>query len=168
MQGPACRGLSRAVLLVNHLSNVVFPKIEKASDFDEILININKVGLEIILLVETPRFFLELQNVLLENSIIIKGIALGSHDFMREIGGDHSLKNLEYPRIHLLYLARMIKVEAIDIASMELKDENKVISEILDGFEKGYDAKFYIHPWQISVKNKIKLYTEDEFIWAKK
>lgn len=146
----------------------IFPKLESAEDYEIIITNLKQKDLQIILLVETTRFFLELKNLLLKDSTSITAIALGSHDFMNEVGGIHSLKNLEYPRLQLLYLARMGQVEAIDIASMELQSKEKLTQEILDGFEKGYDAKFYIHPWQISIKESISLYTQNDLTWAKK
>jgi citrate lyase beta subunit len=149
-------------------SNFIFPKLQSTSDFEFIIKVIYKIDLKLILLVETARFFLELEQILLTNRGLIKGLALGSHDFMSEIGGNHTLKNLEYPRLKLLYLARMINIEAIDIASMELKDENLLRNEITDGFHKGYDAKFYIHPWQLECKRKMKLYSEADLVWAKK
>ena len=146
----------------------IFPKLEKAKDFKDIISTINNDGLELILLVETTRFFLELKEILLDHRKLFKAISLGSHDFMNEVGGNYTLKNLEYARLQLLYLARMINIEAIDIASMELKDENKLREEILDGFEKGYDAKFYIHPWQLATKENMELYTTEDLLWAKK
>lgn len=146
----------------------VFPKIQSTTDLEYIISNINKVELELILLIESARFFIELQRAIVNYSALIKAIALGSHDFMNEIGGEHNLRNLEYPRLQILYLARMINAEAIDIASMELKSESKLKTEILDGFEKGYDAKFYIHPWQIVTKESIEFYSEQDLYWALK
>lgn len=155
-------------LISNGFNRFIFPKIQKASDFFSIMESIDNKRLEIILLIESPRFFLEVKDVLLKHGERIKGIGLGSHDFMSEVGGLHNLKNLEYARLHLLYLARMINIKAIDIASMELVSEAELHNEIRDGFEKGYDAKFFIHPWQIQVKNNLILYSEADRQWALK
>lgn len=144
----------------------VFPKIQKSLDFETIISGFNDKDLRIILLVETCRFFLEVKDILLEYSNIITGIGLGSHDFMNEVGGLHDLRNLEYIRQHIIYLARMINVKAIDIASMELNNSTILEEEIIDGFHKGYDAKFFIHPWQVSVFKTISLYSEQEIAWA--
>src|SRR5690606_35201677 len=83
-----------------------------------------------------------------------------------EIGGVHDLKNLEYARQQLLYIARAIKISAIDIASMELSNASILEEEILDGVYKGYDAKFFIHPWQMNVFKSISLYSDQEIKWA--
>src|SRR5690606_37777250 len=151
----------------NGFRKFVFPKIQKASDFDVVISEKEYKDLQIILLVETTRFFLEAKETLLNYENIFTGIGIGSHDFMAEVGGVHDLKNLEYVRLQILYLARMINIPAIDIASMELNDDKAYIDEITDGFRKGYDAKFFIHPWQINVFKSISLYSEDELNWAK-
>jgi citrate lyase beta subunit len=155
-------------LYENGFRKFVFPKIQKASDFDVIISEKKYSDLEIILLVETARFFLEVKDVLLKYENIFSGIGIGSHDFMSEVGGFHNFKNLEYVRLQILYLARMINVKAIDIASMELKNEEIYRSEITDGFRKGYDAKFFIHPWQINIFKSIFFYSDEELNWAKR
>lgn len=154
-------------LYENGFRNFIFPKIQKVSDFDEIYSDAYQ-DLKIILLVETTRFFLEVKEVLLKHKKLFFGIGIGSHDFMSEVGGVHDLKNLEYVRLQILYLARMIHIKAIDIASMELKNENSFREEIQDGLHKGYDAKFFIHPFQISIFKSLSLYSENEYNWAQK
>lgn len=156
------------VLYENGFRKFIFPKVQKATDFDLIISEKKDVNLEIILLVETTRFFLEVKEILLKYDKIFTGIGIGSHDFMAEVGGLHTLSNLEYVRLQILYLARMINVKAIDIASMELQSAETLIEEIVDGLNKGYDAKFFIHPWQINVKQNVNLYTENDLIWARK
>lgn len=146
----------------------VFPKIQKVKDFKSILSENSDSDLKIILLIETARLFLEAKDVLLQNTNIFSGIGIGSHDFMSEIGGEHTLQNLKYVRLQILYLARMINIDAIDIASMNLNDGEEFKNEIIDGFKKGYDAKFFIHPWQIDVYKSIPLYGKQELEWAQK
>lgn len=145
----------------------IFPKVQNSSDFNFILSEESYSDIQIIVLIETTRFFLEVKDVLDMYKNQVSGIGLGSHDFMAEVGGIHNLQNLEYVRQQILYLARMVNITAIDIASMELIDERKLEQEIQDGLNKGYDAKFFIHPWQISIFNSIPLYTKSELQWAK-
>lgn len=155
-------------LYENGFRKFVFPKIQKSDDFNKIISESNYTDLQIILLVETSRFFLEVKDILLEYEKMFSGIGIGSHDFMAEIGGVHDLKNLEYVRQHILYLARMLNIQAIDIASMELQNKAFIVEEITDGFNKGYDAKFFIHPWQIDIFKSISLYSREELNWARK
>ncbi|MCH3884616.1 aldolase/citrate lyase family protein [Tenacibaculum aquimarinum] len=153
-------------LITFGFTKFVFPKIESKSDFELIIDNVKSENLKIILLIETPRLFLEAKELLLENQKYFVGLAIGSHDLMSVIGGEHSLKNLEVFRQNILILARMISIEAIDIASMELSNESEVEKEIIDGFKKGYDGKFYIHPWQLNVEKRLTLYSKKEYNWA--
>jgi citrate lyase beta subunit len=144
----------------------VFPKLNSADDFELIAPHFEKFNIKIILLVETPRFFFDVKEILLKYQKYFAGIGIGSHDFMSIIGGIHNLKNIEYIRQQILYLARMANITAIDIASMELRNAIALENEIIDGFQKGYDAKFFIHPWQMNIYKSIKFYTEAEYQWA--
>lgn len=149
-------------------SNFVFPKLNEFDQVSQVFNSIGTANIKVLLLIETPRLFLEAKDILLSFRKYIFAIGMGSHDFMSEIGGEHTLKNLEVVRLQLLYLARMCSMEAIDIASMELIDEKSFKDEIIDGFMKGYDAKFFIHPWQLNVFKGLSLYTEKDYFWATK
>jgi len=80
----------------NGFRKFVFPKIQQSQDFKVIISEHSYEDLQIILLVESTRFFLEVQDVLLAYSYVFSGIGLGSHDFIAEVGGVHDLRNLEY------------------------------------------------------------------------
>lgn len=144
----------------------VFPKLASREDFQKIIDAGSAEDLRIILLVETPRLFLEAKELLLNHKDLISGVGLGSHDFMSVVGGVHELENLYYLRQHILYLARMINTVPIDIASMELNSKTALAAEITDGFRKGYEAKFFIHPWQLEVLREINFYSREEYQWA--
>lgn len=144
--------------------NFVIPKLRNESDVLELVSD--KVDIKLIVLIENVEFFLNAINILEKIKSNIFAIGLGSHDFMAQIGGVHNLKNLEYPRTQLLYWARLLDVIAIDIASMEINNKEHVQAEIIDGFEKGYDAKFYIHPNQMEFFNELELYSIEELNWA--
>jgi citrate lyase beta subunit len=144
----------------------VFPKLDSLQDFETTFEVFKNRDIKIILLVETPLLFLQVQEVLLKYKPYFSGIGIGSHDFMSVIGGVHTMENIEYIRQHILYLARAFEITAIDIASMELKNEALFEAEIIDGFQKGYDAKFFIHPWQVQVYDDINFYDAEEYEWA--
>lgn len=144
----------------------VLPKLLSLDNFQLVFPVFEKKTVEIILLIETPRFLMEVKDVLLRFKPYIVGIGIGSHDFMSIIGGIHSLQNLEYPRQQILYLARLIDVKAIDFASMELSDAKIFETELIDGFQKGYDGKFLIHPWQLQILRNTNFYTLQDYTWA--
>lgn len=155
-------------LLKRGYNKFVFPKVASFEDFTVLFNSFKDYSLKIILLVETPRLLLEARDLLLKYKDYFSGIAVGSHDFMNIIGGEHSLKNLEFFRLQILYLARMINIKAIDIASMEIKETKSIIEEIMDGIHKGFDAKLFIHPKQIKTFKSIDFYTTEELVWAHK
>lgn len=142
---------------------IVLPKVK---NYEELKLVIQRyTEIEYILLIEHPRLLNQIEVITTEVTGL-KGVALGSHDLMAYIGSKHSLSNLEYPRQKVLYAARASEIEAIDIASMELKNEGDFINEIKDGFEKGFDSKFFIHPWQLGLLKKMIFYTDSEIEWA--
>jgi len=146
----------------------VFPKITSTNQFEQVLKTLKTAALEIILLVETPRLYLELQSTILNYQKNLTGIGLGSHDFMSIVGGKHTLKNLEVVRQNILYLAKSCNITSIDIASMDINDKESFKEEVLDGFNKGYEAKFIIHPKQFNIINSIQFYSEGEYTQALK
>ncbi len=154
------------LLLKNGFRKFVFPKVVSSDDFILLEEDFREFYPKIILLIETPRLLLEAKDLLLKYRDCFSGIAVGSHDFISLVGGIHTLQNLEFLRLQILYLARMIDILAIDIASMELQDTESLAIEIMDGVYKGFDAKMYIHPKQIEVLRSMKLYTTEEQIWA--
>src|SRR5690606_31444573 len=72
------------------------------------------------------------------------------HDLMTFINAKHTLKQLDYPRKELLYIAKAYMLEAIDIASMNIYSLQSFTDEIVYAEDNGYDGKFIIHPTQLS------------------
>jgi len=149
-------------------TNFMLPKLQSFKQFKTLSEEVNLASYSIILLVENPRLLMETPMILNEFPDLFHGICLGSHDYISETGGLHNLTNLEHPRYLILNYARMADILAIDIASMELNDRANLENEILDGFNKGYDAKLIIHPWQLHLFNQIQFYSIEDFDWAKK
>lgn len=145
----------------------VFPKLLNNEDFEVLSLNFESLHKNV-LLVESALMLVELPGLLKKHHLKIYGVGLGSHDFMNEIGAKHTLENLSFYRHLLLMYAKAYDIKSIDIASMELINETVLADEILDGFEKGFEAKFFIHPWQIAIKDKINFFNLEEYEWAKK
>lgn len=146
--------------------NFVIPKIQNITHYDALRELLNKED-KIILLVETPLFLLQLTELLTKNYSEIVGLGLGSHDLMNTLGAKHEFRNLDFYRHMILLNAKAFNLTAIDVASMELKDKEEFKSELKQAFEQGFDAKLFIHPWQIRVFNETSLYTEQDLNWAK-
>ena len=149
-------------------TNFMLPKLQSFQQFKALAEEVNLAKKSVILLVENPRLLIETPMILNEFPDLFHGICMGSHDYISETGGLHNLINLEYPRHLILNYARMADILAIDIASMELNDMASFENEILDGFQKGYDAKLLIHPNQLHFFNQIQFYSREDSNWAKK
>lgn len=149
-------------------TNFMLPKLQSLQQFKVLAKEVNFAKKSVILLVENPRLLIEAPMILNEFPDLFHGICMGSHDYISETGGLHNLINLEYPRHLILNYARMVDILAIDIASMELNDMASFENEILDGFQKGYDAKLIIHPKQQQFINQIQFYSKEDLDWANK
>ncbi|WGK64727.1 aldolase/citrate lyase family protein [Croceiramulus getboli] len=157
-----------AAFLENDFKKFVVPKIQNKADLDKMVSFLSGYDAQIILLVETPRLYLELLTAITDYKNAIFGLALGSHDYMAAIGGAHTLKNLEVVRQNMLSMARAINGIAVDIASMDLGNLEDFEVELQDGFNKGFDAKFLIHPKQYEFFKAYTFYSEDEYTHALK
>ncbi|MBF8964214.1 hypothetical protein I0P70_13245 [Pontibacter sp. FD36] len=155
-----------SLFMRNGFSKMVLPKLKSEEELKKVL-NICKADVELVVLIEHPRLLIEIESFLLAtHDIHIRSIGLGSHDLMSMMGAKHALSNLEYPRQKLLYTAKSVGIEAIDIASMELQRKDIFLEELKDGFEKGFDGKFLIHPWQLELFNNYTYYSEKDVEWA--
>jgi len=147
---------------------MVLPKIKSAAELITIISTFKT--LKFIILIEHPRLLLEIQQVFMNEEALLKsiiGIGMGSHDLMTFLKAKHTLAQLDYPRKTLLYLAKAYHLQAIDIASMNVFNENEFTEEIKYAQDNGYDGKFLIHPTQLDwFKNQTQ---QDNILldWAK-
>lgn len=153
-------------LIVSGFKKFMLPKLSTFKHFNELSSNIKFPPKSIIILIENPKLLFDIPKLLEEYSNIIFGICLGSHDYIAEIGGLYTLNNLEYPRQLILNYARMFNIMAIDIASMDISNFDDFEKEVIDGFNKGYDAKLLIHPKQLMRFKNLKFYSAEDYNWA--
>lgn len=153
-------------LIVQGCKRFVLPKL---SNEEEVSLVFNKLihhDVSCILLVETAQLFLSLNQIMQKYGDLFYGLALGIHDLNAELGAKYDFSNTIYFRQHLQLVARAHRKMAIDVASMETNNGDHIKHEIINGFDLGYDAKFYIHPYQVEVHNSIKFYSEHDLEWA--
>jgi citrate lyase subunit beta / citryl-CoA lyase len=144
----------------------VLPKISSPQD----LINLKERlapdfefnDLSFILLVENPKLLLKLVDVVERNIIKLVGIGLGSHDYVASLGMKHTMSNLYHARSVVLNVAKAYKVEAIDVASMNISNRKKYEYEVQSAIDLGYNSKFLIHPFQQKIINGFQYYDETE------
>lgn len=126
----------------------VLPKLTNISDFEKVLTQMS-AGQQYMVLVETPRLYVELQDLLVRYGALIAAIGLGSHDFMISIGAEHNHENLKPARFQIKVLAEAYNIAAIDIASMNISSKAAFLDELSQGQALGYKFKFLLHPLQL-------------------
>lgn len=159
--------------ILNELIDIGFRKflIPKVSKLDE-LKYVQKVLMldenyefennQFILLVENPLCLMNLKEIITSKIINITGITLGSHDYTNVVGMKHTSHYLSFARNYVLNVAKAYDLIAIDIASMNISDEEGFSNECLDAFNMGYDAKFVLHPQQLEVLKKTEYFYQEE------
>ena len=159
--------------ILNELIDIGFRKflIPKVSKLDE-LKYVQKVLMldenyefennQFILLVENPLCLMNLKEIVTSKIINITGITLGSHDYTNVVGMKHTLHYLSFARNYVLNVAKAYDLIAIDIASMNISDEEGFSNECMDAFNMGYDAKFVLHPQQLEVLKKTEYFYQEE------
>lgn len=146
------------------INNFVIPKFE---GFNEIQLIINEIlsmnsKAKFILLIENAKSYIDLDKILSKFSECIEGVSLGIHDFSVSTGIKNDYRLLENIRMNISILAKAYMVEAIDIVSIDIKNQNIFIDEVINGFVLGYRSKFLIHPLQLETIKSIGFYTKEE------
>jgi citrate lyase subunit beta-like protein len=156
-------------LLEIGFSNFILPKFRNINDLKEIEKNINfKLFSQInfILLVENPESLFFIKNILISTGLNIIGLGFGSQDYCNETGMDHSLELLRQPRFIISGIAKAFGIQTIDIACMDIKNNDIFINELKESEIMGFDAKFIIHPNQLEIINNYKFYSNDKMAEA--
>jgi citrate lyase subunit beta/citryl-CoA lyase len=144
----------------------VLPKLNGEAHYQEIKKCFTKQD-EFIVLVETPRMYLEMSKMAENDNQQLVGFALGSHDLMLTLGASHVAKNLYLPRFHLKMVATAYGKLSIDIASMNLSNATGFFEELQEGGDMGYSAKFILHPKQLEWLNAFnKSEIQKQLAWA--
>lgn len=124
-------------------------------------------NLEWYYLIESPTALMQVKDMALSGKYPFKALCLGSQDYAANMGMAYSLDNISWARHYVLNVAKACNIEAIDIASMVLKDRPLFEKECHEAFDMGYDAKLIVHPAQLNVVHELTYYSEEEISLAK-
>src|SRR6056297_3365765 len=130
------------------------PKADTPQMLDELL-NVFKYyeveNLEWYYLVESASTLMHLKETVLSGKYPFEALCLGSQDYAAEMDMMYSLENISWARHYVLNVAKAGNIEAIDMASMVLKNKKLFEKECEQAFDMGYDAKLVLHPAQLKV-----------------
>jgi citrate lyase beta subunit len=121
---------------------------------------------KVILLIENPEALFTLQEILTKTKLNVIGIGFGSQDYCNETGMKHTAELLKYPRFMISGIAKACRKTSIDIACMDIKNDEIFLSEIEEAESMGFDAKFIIHPRQLQLIRNYKFYSDNEIFDA--
>jgi citrate lyase beta subunit len=123
--------------------------------------------LEWYFLIESPTALMQVKEMALSGKYPFKAICLGSQDYAANMGMSYSLDTISWARHYVLNVAKACNIEAIDMASMVLKDRPLFERECHEAFNMGYDAKLIVHPAQLDVVHELTYYSKEEIALAK-
>ena len=151
------------------IRKVLVPKLINLQEAKALFEHLRDRDILLILLIEHPRLLSDLREILLLNESfdLVRALALGTHDLSVTVGFEHRLPYLNYPRNIVLFQAKAFNVEAIDFASMDLKNRERFDAEIESGLEMGFDGKFLIHPLQFQWLSDNKTFAQKKLLWAR-
>ena len=159
----------------------VIPKFESIKDLEklntyisekELLFKKKFDSLKLILMVETPLGFLELERLKELNSLEKRVIALaiGWEDFIRSLAvfGNISEDFLNFVRNFIVIYSRAYNLFAVDTVFKNFSDDEGLKAETARAAMLGFNGKFVIHPRQIDIINKCFTPTDDEIVQVSK
>lgn len=148
--------------------NFVLPKIRTAKDFGALVktLELDNGNYKIILLIENSRILFELHEILLKWKGLVVALSLGSHDYCLSLGARHDYENYRFANDFVLNIAKAYEITPIDVASMNINEEGAFKEELIRAFNKGFEAKFFLHPSQLDYLSDTQFFDQEEIDFA--
>ncbi|MFN6379282.1 MAG: HpcH/HpaI aldolase/citrate lyase family protein [Flavobacteriales bacterium] len=143
---------------------LVIPKVDSKASIDALKDAVGDVSLNLIVLLESPKGILNLNEILSSYHTNIRAVGFGSHDFCAVVGMKHSIELLLPYKQHIILLAKAFGVDYLDGVDTQLKDFSNLKKEAKLAFECGASGKFLIHPAQIDALKEVEFISKDELI----
>lgn len=155
----------QCILGASHLpSTLLLPKVEDTDQLDWVREQVEHAlgdrhhRLELIVCVETALGLLRCQRLLehaaaAPNSRLqLAGLLFGSDDFTASIGARRTREATEVlmARQHLVVLAKAFGLQAVDMVTIDFKDEELLRRQCAEGAAMGFTGKQVIHPSQVA------------------
>jgi len=151
------------ITLIQHFEGrIVVPKLKEVSELLRIEKYASDLHLKVIILIEDPYGFINLQEILRSSSKHIHAVGFGSHDFCSITGIKHTTEHLAHYKRQLILYTKAFNVDYIDGVDLNLDDFKKFKEECVFAFEIGARGKFLIHPKQIEELKNAKYLSDFE------
>lgn len=149
-------------LIQKFKGQIVLPKINSIEDVNKVVSLSDGNPLKMIVLIENPKSFIAIEEILKTFSNQIFAIGFGSHDFCTITGIKHTLEHLIHYKRQLILYAKAYNIAFLDGVDLDLKNFDQFKKECIFAFEAGADGKFMIHPTQLEELSKVDFMSEEE------
>lgn len=170
-----------AAVLPGQPEAVVLPKVESAADIERahaLLLDAERASGQaegstaLLAIIESARAMVELEAICRAGVAHerLQGLVFGAEDFTADMGATRTPEALEllYARSRLVLYANAFGLQAIDLVTVNFKEEAVLIREATQGAQMGYAGKQVIHPAQIAPVQALFTPSEKEIGWAKR
>lgn len=158
--------------LFSSYKNFVLPKVEDsmnlANFIEHIGMSYSIENYQFIVLIETPLGVINIRDILSTGGEKIIGLGFGSYDYCNQIGAYYSYENFQHAQNEVFLYGKAFNKMCIDIASLNIQNEDLFKEECLNSFRMGYDAKPVLHPMQLECIQKMDYYSEEEYEMGRK
>jgi citrate lyase subunit beta / citryl-CoA lyase len=154
-----------AAALPPGLAGVVVPKLESAAQLAEVADALG--GRPIVAGIETVRGVADAREVLAPP---VAACYFGAEDYVADLGGVRTPGNAEvaYARSFVAMAARLAGVPALDMVTIDFRDDARFSAEAREARSLGYAGKLCIHPAQVALAHEAFRPTAEEADWARR
>ena len=143
--------------------------MSKVEDPDEVKfvsrwLNLNNSShIKILAMIETPLGITNIDKIC-KSSEMLDGLIFGAEDFRTSSGIGRDLGDIpiQFARSKIVSSSKSYNLQAIDMISLDFKNEENVIKDSKNSKTFGFTGKQVIHPMQIECVNKAFLPNENE------
>ncbi len=164
-------------VLPYHPDGIVIPKVESYEQVEwaskiieeaELKYGWKVNSIRILIGVETAKGILNLKEI--ASHPRLDAIIFGGEDFAASIGAKRTKEAVEllYARQAVIVACAANDLQAIDIVTIDYKDEENLKREAEFGAQLGFSGKQIIHPIQVSIVQKAFTPSEEEIAYAKR
>jgi citrate lyase subunit beta-like protein len=169
-----------AAVLPAHPDAILLPKVSSPAQIqriNEILVAAESQqgwtpqSITLIAIVESARGMIVLDSICQQSERFprFQAVVFGAEDFTADMGATRTSEATEllYARSRLVMFCAAYGLQAIDLVTVNFKDETILEKESTQGAQLGYAGKQIIHPAQIAPVQRIFTPSEKEIEWAK-
>ena len=151
--------------LPDGLAGVVVPKLESAAQVAEVAAALG--DRPVVAGIETVRGALDAREVLRPPVV---ACYFGAEDYVADLGGVRTPGNAEVaaPRSFVAAAARLAGLPALDMVTIDFRDDDRYLAEAREARALGYAGKLCIHPSQVALARTAFRPTDDEIGWSRR